>query len=139
MKSAVAVNRLSSNLLTSKVLKPVSFIPVRYRWKPPDPDEEILPPYSQRLAAWKSVHDVPPASTGNNIGLPFVSSTNKATSLKKLKQWSENKKDKNLEKSARHQELKVDMNEVAQQWIHESAPIHIKTVAEHYGIFRDLF
>jgi len=83
---------------------------VRYRWRPPDPDEDILPSYAQRLAEWKALRDNSPASTGINIGFPFKSSTNSQTSLTKLKQWSKMKSQK--EKAARHRDLKLDMDEV---------------------------
>lgn len=78
-----------------------------------------------------------PASTGVNIGFPFKSSTNSQTSLKKLKQWSKTKHQK--EKAARSRELKLDMDKVHKEWRTESGPRHICRVAEHYGIFRDMF
>lgn len=47
--------------------------------------------------------------------------------------------DLNLEKAARLRTLKLDLDEVKTEWDKTVGPDHIKIMAEHFGIFRDLF
>ncbi|XP_074644133.1 large ribosomal subunit protein mL38-like [Tubulanus polymorphus] len=72
-----------------------------------------------------------------DIGLPWkgapVSSKERQISLKKLKS------DVELEQLARNKELFLPLDEVEQDWLREVGPLHIQTVAEHYGIFNDLY
>lgn len=35
--------------------------------------------------------------------------------------------------------VKIPMEQVVETWKQSSAPFHIKRLAEHYGVFRDLF
>jgi len=35
--------------------------------------------------------------------------------------------------------VKVSLVDVEKEWCKESAPRHIQTIAEHYGIYQDLF
>lgn len=35
--------------------------------------------------------------------------------------------------------MKVDLNLVEKEWISSTKPVHLKVLAEHYGIFQDLF
>ncbi|KAH9515779.1 39S ribosomal protein L38, mitochondrial [Bulinus truncatus] len=129
-KSRLCINTLSKTKST------ISFLPVRYRWKPPDKDLEIHPSYSKRLEDWKSRYDMP-ASHGVNIGLRY-DNIHKDTSYNDLvKKWMERRKP--LESAARHRELQVDSHKVRDEWNREKMPEHVKKIAEHYGIFRDLF
>merc|ERR1719394_684784 len=75
----------------SQCSKPVCLQASRFKYTPPDPDDEILPSWSQRLAEWKSLNVIPRPSYGINIGLPFTSSTNKRTHLQKLQAWTKKK------------------------------------------------
>jgi len=100
-------------------------------------DFDTLPSYAQRLAEWEAANDKSPVSTGVNIGLPFLSSTNSKTNMSKVRTWTKSRVA--LEKAARHQELIADLEAVQHEWRKESAPRHIRTMAQHYGIYRDLF
>ncbi|XP_054275521.1 39S ribosomal protein L38, mitochondrial [Macrosteles quadrilineatus] len=73
-----------------------------------------------------------------DIGFPrdsqhVVPSSEKTAYLKKIKQ------DIELEKKARKNELIVNLREVYDEWAKESGPAQIKSAAEHYGVFQDLF
>ncbi|XP_005105462.1 39S ribosomal protein L38, mitochondrial [Aplysia californica] len=129
--------RLQCLIERSNQLKSVCVQSVRYRWKPPDRDLEVLPSFSERLSEFKANHEVPPASTGINVGFPFTSSTNRKTSLQKLQQWTKTKAGK--EKAARHRQLKIDLEEVHREWSVESRPRHVCKVAQHYGLYQDMF
>jgi len=72
-----------------------------------------------------------------NIGEKFRPGQIKRKEWQKLKK--ENKSNAELEKQSRHQTLTVPLNEVKQFWMGENGPAHMKEVAEHYGIYKDLF
>ncbi|KAG8251743.1 39S ribosomal protein L38, mitochondrial [Homalodisca vitripennis] len=44
-----------------------------------------------------------------------------------------------LEKKARENKLLVCLDDVSREWSKENAPEHIKSAAEYYGVFQDLF
>ncbi|XP_054748211.2 large ribosomal subunit protein mL38-like [Lytechinus pictus] len=44
-----------------------------------------------------------------------------------------------LEAEARHRTLKIPLDQVKEVWEETSGPYHIRDVASHYGIFKDLF
>ncbi|KAK7867748.1 hypothetical protein R5R35_002251 [Gryllus longicercus] len=46
---------------------------------------------------------------------------------------------KELEHLARTQKLEIPLEAVEETWKTTGAPFHIKTIAEHYGVFQDLF
>lgn len=50
-----------------------------------------------------------------------------------------NHRNKDLEKAARHKTLTIPLEEVNKEWQTESAPLHCKRIAAHYGIYHDLF
>lgn len=50
-----------------------------------------------------------------------------------------NRKNKELEQAARHRTLTIPLIDVEKDWRKESAARHIQTVAEHYGIYQDMF
>ncbi|KAK0051421.1 39S ribosomal protein L38 mitochondrial [Biomphalaria pfeifferi] len=129
---------LNSRLCVQTILKTKNntLLPVRYRWKPPDPDIQILPPFSKRLADWKSRYQLP-ASHGINIGLRYDNTQKSSTDRTMVKKWIE--KRQLLEAAARHGELHVDLDQVRDEWHRERMPEHVKTISEHHGIFRDLF
>merc|ERR1711894_230554 len=45
----------------------------------------------------------------------------------------------NLEQTARHKELRVPLEEVAERYATEFGPEHTRNLASHYGIYQDLF
>ncbi|XP_059145544.1 large ribosomal subunit protein mL38-like [Physella acuta] len=129
LRSRVGLGTLTK---TSKIL---NFQPVRYRWKPPDRDAEILPSFAERLASWKTRYQHP-ASYGINIGLPLRDNY-QGKQLELTRQWMKQKAP--LELLALRRELNVDLEKVKEEWFKESMPTQVKKVAEHYGIFQDLF
>ncbi|GFS05859.1 39S ribosomal protein L38, mitochondrial [Elysia marginata] len=111
--------------------------PVRYRWKPPDKDAVIFPKFSERLEEWKSAYE-PPASYGINIGFHFHQDK-KQDANRALDGKSRRDKKKHLEAAARHRKLRIDMDTMREDWNKESMPDHVCRIAEHYGIFHDMF
>ncbi|KAK3707405.1 hypothetical protein RRG08_034462 [Elysia crispata] len=111
--------------------------PVRYRWKPPDKDAIIYPTFSERLGEWKLRYELP-ASNGINIG--FDRSHERKQNEKKAHDGkSRRDKKKLLEAAARHRKLQIDMVKMKEEWNRESMPEHVCQIAEHYGIFYDMF
>lgn len=35
--------------------------------------------------------------------------------------------------------MEIDLDEVRKEWMHSDGPKHIKSVATHYGVYKDLF
>ncbi|RUS71199.1 hypothetical protein EGW08_021035 [Elysia chlorotica] len=109
--------------------------PVRYRWKPPDKDAIIFPTFSERLEEWKSRYELP-ASHGINIGFNHE---RKQTMEKVHNGKSRRERKKQLEVAARHRKLHIDMDKMRVEWNTEFMPEHVCQIAEHYGIFHDMF
>nr|CAD7604724.1 unnamed protein product [Timema genevievae] len=74
-----------------------------------------------------------------NIGFaqPKISRSQKLT--ERLKYLKERRADKDLEKLARTQQLTIPLDKVREEWQESGAAQHIKTVAEHYGVFQHLY
>ncbi|XP_071785241.1 large ribosomal subunit protein mL38-like [Asterias amurensis] len=81
------------------------------------------------------------ASTGIDIGLPIKPTfqPGKKPPKERLMTLSKNKNDPDLERAARRRTLQVSLDEVKAEWEQTSAPYHIRRIAHHYGIFKDLF
>uniref|UniRef100_A0A8C6SI57 Mitochondrial ribosomal protein L38 n=1 Tax=Neogobius melanostomus TaxID=47308 RepID=A0A8C6SI57_9GOBI len=74
-----------------------------------------------------------------DIGLPY-DQPNRTRQVRERKQhMKENKRNTELERAARLRTLKVPLERVQQTWVQTSAPFHIRRLAEHYGVYRDLF
>lgn len=78
-----------------------------------------------------------PMVTKPNIG----ASISKITISSKLKfqKHNANRKDTELEKAARHGTLEISLDEVNKEWLKTSAPNHLYTIIDHYGIYNDMF
>lgn len=72
-----------------------------------------------------------------NIGVDSVPSVRDRSKM--ISVVNENRRNKDLEQSARLRKLKVSLESVRRDWINELGPLHIQTLAEHYGVFKDLF
>ncbi|KAJ8896849.1 hypothetical protein PR048_002195 [Dryococelus australis] len=68
--------------------------------------------------------------------LPKPSRTDK---LKEQLEFRQRKQDRTVEKLSRSHKLLVPLDDVKEEWLKSIAPHQIKTVAEHYGIFKHLF
>lgn len=74
-----------------------------------------------------------------NIGLPQLVRSKKEVLKERLEHVKKTKNNSALEKLARENKLTVSLDDVNEEWLKESASVHIKEVAEHYGIFDHLF
>ncbi|KAM4691197.1 large ribosomal subunit protein mL38 [Rhinophrynus dorsalis] len=51
----------------------------------------------------------------------------------------ENHRNAELERASRHRTLRIPLDEVQAEWERTSGPYHVQRVAEHYGVYKDLF
>ncbi|XP_040185896.1 39S ribosomal protein L38, mitochondrial isoform X3 [Rana temporaria] len=74
-----------------------------------------------------------------DIGLPYL--TPSLTELKKARKKirKDNQSNTELERAARHRTLHIPLDEVRSEWEQTCGPHHIQRVAEHYGVYKDLF
>ncbi|KAF5273324.1 hypothetical protein FQR65_LT04746 [Abscondita terminalis] len=74
-----------------------------------------------------------------DIGLP-PSQKDRSSELKeRLNITRGNRKNSELEEKSRNKKLLIDLEEVRKDWIKTSSPYQIKEIADHYGVFNDLF
>ncbi|XP_034564713.1 39S ribosomal protein L38, mitochondrial [Notolabrus celidotus] len=74
-----------------------------------------------------------------DIGLPYFQPC-RTKDLKERKQvMKQNKANVELERAARQRTFKIPLDQVQDTWEKSSGPFHIKRLADHYGVFRDLF
>ncbi|TSL04199.1 39S ribosomal protein L38, mitochondrial [Bagarius yarrelli] len=90
--------------------------------------------YSQHVEQ-KSDKDLKPV----NIGLPHCRPSRLKEVRERKKVIKENKKNPTLERDARLCTYRVPLDEVKQEWEKTNGPYHIRRLAEHYGVYRDLF
>ncbi|KAF2353069.1 Phosphatidylethanolamine-binding protein [Trinorchestia longiramus] len=75
-----------------------------------------------------------------NIGFGRLEKESKKQVMKKRKAFlSKLKQDKKLAELAFHKKLEIDIDAVQQEWLTDEGPGHISRLAEHFGIFKDLF
>ncbi|XP_061823209.1 large ribosomal subunit protein mL38 [Nerophis lumbriciformis] len=74
-----------------------------------------------------------------DIGLPRDSSSKSKVVRERKKIIKENKKNVDLERACRLRTLKISVDRVQERWENSSGCFHVKRLAEHYGVFRDLF
>ncbi|KAK7115472.1 large ribosomal subunit protein mL38-like [Littorina saxatilis] len=73
-----------------------------------------------------------------NIGFPVASHADSDVSeRKKQREWVKSRG--KLEYAARHKELRLDLGEVKAKWLEEVGPHHVRSIAEHYSVYSDLF
>ncbi|XP_033466785.1 large ribosomal subunit protein mL38 [Epinephelus lanceolatus] len=72
-----------------------------------------------------------------DIGLPYYRPSREYREKKQL--LKDNKKNVELERALRLRTFKIPLDRVQETWEKRAAPFHIKRVADHYGVFRDLF
>ncbi|KAK3560016.1 hypothetical protein QTP86_033816 [Hemibagrus guttatus] len=83
----------------------------------------------------KSDNDFKPV----DIGLPHCRPSRLKEARERRKVMKENKKNPELERAARLRTFRIPLDEVKQEWEKTNGPYHIHRLAEHYGIYRDLF
>ncbi|XP_070783105.1 large ribosomal subunit protein mL38 isoform X2 [Enoplosus armatus] len=74
-----------------------------------------------------------------DIGLPYYrpGRTNEVRERRRV--MKDNKKNVELERASRLRTFKIPLDRVQETWEKSSGPFHIKRLADHYGVFRDLF
>lgn len=79
------------------------------------------------------------ASVGVDIGLPAPHRQRRVIRRARSAAVQNLRTQEGLEAQARHRTLIIPLDEVNQVWEETSGPYHIRDVARHYGIFKDLF
>ncbi|XP_046734605.1 39S ribosomal protein L38, mitochondrial [Diprion similis] len=105
----------------------------RVRGKPPG----IARTLEQRLAELKPYN--PALQFKVDIGLPAVQKSKRAILAQQLEHRKKIQSDPNLERLARHKELRIDLDETEKIWQETSGAYDCRKIAEHYNIFQDLY
>ncbi|KAM9426342.1 large ribosomal subunit protein mL38 [Pholidichthys leucotaenia] len=74
-----------------------------------------------------------------DIGLPPPRSCRSKEIRERKQAMKENKKNVELERATRLRTFKISLDRVQDTWEKTSRPRHVKRLAYHYGVFRDLF
>ncbi|KAK2885088.1 39S ribosomal protein L38, mitochondrial [Channa argus] len=74
-----------------------------------------------------------------DIGLPYYRASRTKLVRERKAVIQNNKKDVELERACRLRTFKIPLDRVQETWEKDSGPHHIKRLADHYGIFTDLF
>ncbi|XP_010890204.1 39S ribosomal protein L38, mitochondrial isoform X2 [Esox lucius] len=74
-----------------------------------------------------------------NIGLPHCQSAKGKERKERKRVVKENRSSIELERAMRLRTFKIPLDRVQACWEEMSGPYHVQRLAEHYGIFRDLF
>ncbi|XP_063338246.1 39S ribosomal protein L38, mitochondrial [Pelmatolapia mariae] len=74
-----------------------------------------------------------------DIGLPYYQSRRTKEVRKRRQVMKENKKNVELERASRLRTFKIPLDQVQETWEKTTGPFHVKRLADHYGVFRDLF
>ncbi|MEE6528087.1 hypothetical protein FKM82_030018, partial [Ascaphus truei] len=84
---------------------------------------------------------LPPEEEGEkiDIGLPFASPSFAKMARARKQKLKENHRDPDLERASRLRTLRIPLDEVRADWERTSGPYHVQRVADHYGVYRDLF
>uniref|UniRef100_A0A8D0KP48 Large ribosomal subunit protein mL38 n=1 Tax=Salvator merianae TaxID=96440 RepID=A0A8D0KP48_SALMN len=74
-----------------------------------------------------------------DIGLPCASFSLEKRMKERKAILKQNLNSVELERASRHRSLLIPLDEVKAEWEKTSGPYHKKRIAEHYGLYRDLF
>uniref|UniRef100_M4AE20 Large ribosomal subunit protein mL38 n=1 Tax=Xiphophorus maculatus TaxID=8083 RepID=M4AE20_XIPMA len=74
-----------------------------------------------------------------DIGLPYWPPSRTKVVKERRQAMSENKRNVELERASRLRTLKIPLARVQETWEKTGGPFDIKKLADHYGVFRDLF
>ncbi|XP_062859692.1 39S ribosomal protein L38, mitochondrial isoform X2 [Trichomycterus rosablanca] len=74
-----------------------------------------------------------------NIGLPHFRLSRTKEARERRRMVRENKKNPELERADRLRTLRIPLDQVKEDWAKTNGPYQIQRLAEHYGIYRDLF
>ncbi|XP_035520052.1 39S ribosomal protein L38, mitochondrial [Morone saxatilis] len=74
-----------------------------------------------------------------DIGLPYYRPCRLREVRERRQVMKANKENADLERACRLRTFKIPLDVVQEVWKKNSGPLHIKRLADHYGVFRDLF
>nr|XP_046232588.1 39S ribosomal protein L38, mitochondrial [Scatophagus argus] len=74
-----------------------------------------------------------------DIGLPYCQPRRTEDVKKRKLVLKDNKQNVELERAFRLRTFKIPVDQVQETWRKSNGPFHIKRLADHYGVFRDLF
>ncbi|XP_072230278.1 large ribosomal subunit protein mL38 [Leuresthes tenuis] len=74
-----------------------------------------------------------------DIGLPYYRPRSPKEVKERRQVMKDNKKNVELERSSRLRTLKISLDRVQETWEKGSRPFHIMRMADHYGVFKDIF
>ncbi|CAG9763136.1 unnamed protein product [Ceutorhynchus assimilis] len=74
-----------------------------------------------------------------DIGLPPVQVSRAQQVQERLDHLKQQRNDKELERLSRNRKLIVNLEESNKDWLATVGPQHLRKIAEHYGVFKDLF
>ncbi|XP_019721177.1 large ribosomal subunit protein mL38 [Hippocampus comes] len=97
------------------------------------------PAWWKTYQGWMEKEDPEHGAARVNIGLPRFrpSRTNELRARRQT--MKENKLNVELERDCRLRTFKISLDRVQETWEKSSGPFHIRRLADHYGVFRDLF
>ncbi|XP_072755355.1 large ribosomal subunit protein mL38 [Anoplolepis gracilipes] len=107
----------------------------RLRGKPPTVARSL----QQRLEEIRLKRTDPTLDFKVDIGFPVSRVNRRTISSVWTKEIIALRKNSELERASRTRELLIDLQKVRQDWLQTDAPFHIHRIAEHYGIYKDLF
>lgn len=93
----------------------------------------------QRLEILKQANRDPTLDFEVNIGYPVPKISGRMLTKTWIKEITAQKNNPELEKAARTKTLLVDLKSVREHWLLTNGPLHIHKIAEHYGIYKDLY
>ncbi|XP_054714367.1 39S ribosomal protein L38, mitochondrial-like [Uloborus diversus] len=149
VKSATTKQRINEIFLTFKRYKESRFqgyyrrvMPTNeylqrkedYRKNVLKPLEEI-PTLAERLAEMNA----PDPVLGAKVDIGFPSATKQKVSLKDRLSWHKNVADSKVRLLKEGEILKINISQVENDWKRKEGFSHLKSVANHYGIFHHLF
>ncbi|XP_066521227.1 39S ribosomal protein L38, mitochondrial [Hoplias malabaricus] len=74
-----------------------------------------------------------------NIGLPHCRASRTKEAKERNSVTKQNRKNPELERATRLRTFRIPLDKVKAEWEKTNGPYHIQRLADHYGIFRDLF
>ncbi|XP_032900417.1 39S ribosomal protein L38, mitochondrial [Amblyraja radiata] len=74
-----------------------------------------------------------------DIGLPHFRTSRRKELKERMQILKANRNNNDLERASRHRTLLIPLDEVKAEWEKTNGPYNLRTIGEHYGIYRDLF
>ncbi|XP_053309575.1 39S ribosomal protein L38, mitochondrial [Spea bombifrons] len=74
-----------------------------------------------------------------DIGFPVSTPSLAKRAMARKQELKANRKNPEMERAARHRTLHIPLDDVRAEWERTSGPFHVQRVANHYGVYKDLF